>query len=91
MLTPIIVSRVGNEDEQGVMVSQQLLKNPETQEMDCVAGVCWFENRSPAISFHSITELEWITIPGVTDDEDEDDDDDLEDEVEESLEEHPEQ
>ena len=35
-------------------------------------GVLWEDNRSPSPSYHEPSELVWIEIPGLTDDEEED-------------------
>lgn len=64
--------------------------NPQTGQTEfteeAMVAVCWEDVRSPAIHYHKANELEWLAIPGFTeDDEDEEDFEDDEFEGEEEL------
>ena len=90
MLTPIIVELVQYAEsgekittgETGVVVSEHLVPVPDQSSgtgmrFQAMLGVCWENNRSPAVSYHSPEELEWLSIPAVEDnDEDEAEDED---------------
>lgn len=94
MLNPIIVELVQfdeagnriNEGETGVVVSEHLVPVPDStsasgMRFQATLGVCWDNLRTPAISYHSPDELEWIEVTGLEDDEEESEEED-EEEVE---------
>lgn len=60
-------------------INQETGQTEFTEE--AMVAVCWEDVRSPAIHYHKASELEWLAIPGFTED-DEDDDEDFEGEEE---------
>lgn len=79
--TPIAV-RHKDHDMEGMMVSMDIIstpmKDPTTNEIamshEVMCGVCWNDARTPAISMHPSTDLEWVDIPGFTGEDEEDPD-----------------
>lgn len=93
MQTPIYVRSTKNHEKLGIVVSEHLFPTPiqdektgETRiEFVSLLGVCWEEERSPAIDYVYPRDLEWLAIESVTnvdEDEDEEYDEDEEDETE---------
>ncbi len=88
LAAPVIVAAKDNPAAEGILVAMGMVStpvkeiNPETnkEEINIVhrvlCGVCWNDQRSPAISMHDADDLEWLEVPGVTDLEDELDEDD---------------
>ena len=92
-MTPVIVQLV-NTEVSGIVVSEHLLavpdsSNPTGLKYQAMLGICWENNRCPAISYHSPEEVEWLAIPELEnnddDDENEEDDDDENEEQQELL------
>jgi hypothetical protein len=71
-----------NPDHLGIAVSESLVQVPDTASpsgvrIQSLIGVLWNDVRSPAPSYHEPSELQWLSVPGVTDgDEDEEDEED---------------
>ena len=85
-MTPIIVELINLDAEgnrvatghTGIVVSEHLIPVPDQSSstglrFQATLGVCWDDHRSPAVSYHSPEELEWIEVVGV-DSEDADED-----------------
>jgi hypothetical protein len=77
-MIPFIVSKKNQEEETGVAISEHVLvlpdpsaENPAGFKLKAILGVLWDDNRTPAPSYHDPSELVWITVPGVTEDDDE--------------------
>lgn len=73
-----------NEQTVGIAISEHLLPfadptAPNGVKIQALIGVLWDSNRSPAPSYHEPTELIWLTVPGVTDEEGYEDDEDADD------------
>lgn len=74
-ISPVVVSLKENESITGVIVSEHLLPYADSTGATKVlnrVGVCWESQRTPAISYHDPAELQWLSIPGVADEDDED-------------------
>ena len=76
-VTPIVVCLKSNDEITGVIVSEHLLPymtaEGETKVLNRV-GVCWEAQRSPAISYHDPSELSWLSVPVLSEDEEYEDD-----------------
>lgn len=78
---PLIVCAKDNPSAEGVCVSMDIISTPMkdgegniTISNQVVCGVCWNDQRSPAISPHNAEDLEWLEVPGVTDSDEEEED-----------------
>lgn len=89
-LTPVVVSLKDNEAITGVIVSEHLLPYADSTGATKVlnrVGVCWETQRTPAISYHDPAELQWLSIPGVADEDEGEDEEDFEDGDDDTIEE----
>lgn len=64
-------------------------ESPTGIKISSMIGVLWDEVRSPAPSYHDPSELIWLSVPDIAEEEDEDEDEEseeTEDEVDDSEE-----
>jgi hypothetical protein len=76
-----------NPEQLGIAVSEHLVPTPDEASpggvrFQALIAVLWNEVRTPAPSYHEPSELVWLAVPGITDDEEFDDEDFDEDEDE---------
>lgn len=67
-----------NPETLGIAVSEHLLPFADAASangvrIQALIGVLWNDNRSPAPSYHEPTEIIWLNVPGITDEEEYDD------------------
>lgn len=86
-IKPFIVTHVKNNSLSGIAISEHVIPLPDANSptgvrMLTLIGVLWNETRTPSPSYHENTELAWLEVPGLTDEEEEDGDDEGNDEEE---------
>jgi hypothetical protein len=86
----IVVRHVKDQNFLGFIYSEHLIpvtNENGTIEMKAIIGVCWNNQRVPAISYHSPEELEWLEAqPIVVEELYYDEEDEEEEEEEDTLE-----
>lgn len=80
----LVVRHIKNKNYVGFVFSEHIVPTPTetgTLENRVMIGVCWQNKRTPAISYHTPEELEWLELQPVvieelySDEEEEDEDD----------------
>lgn len=89
-IKPFIVTHAKNQNLTGIAISEHVIPVPNDKAplgfiVHSMIGVLWEDNRSPSPSYHEPSELVWIEIPGLTDDEEDDTDDELDGEEEDDT------
>lgn len=73
-IMPIVVCLKRDGEVFGTVVSEHLLPmqgHDGKTTYTCRLGVCWDDKRVPAISYHDPEELEWLSIHGVEQEDEE--------------------
>lgn len=78
----LVVRHLNDKNYVGFVFSEHLIpitKEDGTMDMKPVIGICWDNQRTPAVSYHSPEELEWleaqpVVIEELTEYEDEEED-----------------
>ena len=74
-----------NPEQLGIAISEHLLPFADAQaptgvRIQALIGVLWNDMRSPAPSYHEPTEIMWLNVPDLTDEDEYEDDEELDDE-----------
>jgi hypothetical protein len=76
-MKPFIVTHAKNQNLSGIAISEHVIPVPSDKAplgfiVHSFIGVLWEDNRSPSPSYHEPSELVWLEVPGLTDDEEDD-------------------
>lgn len=79
-IKPFSCALKANPEQLGIAVSEHLVPTadeaaPGGVRFQSLIAVLWNEVRTPAPSYHEPSELIWLAVPGITDDDEYDDED----------------